>query len=150
MQPIGEDQHATVAHERTISKPFDAVLVIAFGGPEGPHEVRPFLQNVLRGRHVPPERIEAVAHHYELFDGRSPLTELTRRQAAGLRGRLERHGPDIPVFVGMRNWHPFLADTLGEMSAAGIRRAIGFIAAAHRSYSSCWQYRLNVDEARHE
>jgi ferrochelatase len=133
-----------------IVNPFDAVLIVAFGGPQGPDEVRPFLRNVLRGRTVPPERIEAVAHHYELFDGRSPLTELTERQAAGLRNRLRAHGPDLPVYLGMRNWHPYLADTLKEMSDAGVRRAIGFVAATHRSYSGCWQYRLNVDEARRE
>src|SRR5687767_1214479 len=96
--------------------PFDAVLIVAFGGPQGADDVRPFLRNVLRGRNVPPERIEAVAHHYELFDGRSPLTELTQRQAEGLRNRLRLRGPDLPVYLGMRNWHPYLADTLKEMS----------------------------------
>jgi ferrochelatase len=129
-------------------RPFDAVLVIAFGGPLGPADVRPFLANVLRGRRVPPERVEEVAHHYELFGGVSPITELTRRQAEGLSDRLKTQGAALPVFVGMRNWHPFLADTLAGMSRAGVRRAIGFIAAAHRSYSSCTQYRENVDAAR--
>jgi ferrochelatase len=128
--------------------PFDAVLVISFGGPLGPGDVRPFLANVLRGRRVAPERVEEVAHHYDLFGGVSPLTALTRAQAAGLQQRLRGIGRDLPVYVGMRNWHPFLADTLAEMSRAGIRRAIGFIAAAHRSYSSCTQYRENVLEAR--
>ena len=128
--------------------PFDAVLVIAFGGPQGPADVRPFLENVLRGRRVAPARIDEVAHHYELFGGVSPLTELTRRQADGLQQRLRASGLDVPVYVGMRNWHPFLTDTLAEMSRAGVRRAIGFIAAAHRSYSSCTQYRENVAAAR--
>jgi protoporphyrin/coproporphyrin ferrochelatase len=130
------------------SLPFDAVLLIAFGGPHGPEDVRPFLANVLRGRRVSPERVEEVAHHYEHFGGVSPLTELTRAQAAGLGGRLRAAGLELPVFVGMRNWHPFLADTLAAMSQAGIRRAIGFIAAAHRSYSGCLQYRENVRDAR--
>jgi protoporphyrin/coproporphyrin ferrochelatase len=103
---------------------------------------------VLRGRRVAPERVEEVAHHYEYFGGVSPLTELTRAQAAGLGERLRAAGLDLPVFVGMRNWHPFLADTLAAMSQAGIRRAIGFIAAAHRSYSGCLQYRENVRDAR--
>jgi protoporphyrin/coproporphyrin ferrochelatase len=131
-----------------VSQPFDAVLVVAFGGPQGPADVRPFLENVLRGRRVAPGRIEEVAHHYELFGGRSPITELTVRQAEGLGERLASAGAPLPVYVGMRNWHPYLADTLAEMSRAGVRRAIGFIAAPHRSYSSCTQYRENVAAAR--
>jgi protoporphyrin/coproporphyrin ferrochelatase len=132
----------------TVRQPFDAALVIAFGGPNGPADVRPFLANVLRGRRIAPERIEEVAHHYELFGGVSPLTELTIRQAEGLRERLWRAGAMLPVHVGMRNWHPYLEDALSEMSRNGIRRAIGFIAAAHRSYSGCLQYRENVMAAR--
>jgi ferrochelatase len=124
------------------------VLVVAFGGPLGPADVRPFLANVLRGRRVTPQRVEEVAHHYELFGGVSPLTALTRAQAEGMRERLRARGHDLPVYVGMRNWHPFLADTLADMSRAGVRRAIGFIAAPHRSYSSCTQYRENVRDAR--
>jgi ferrochelatase len=89
-----------------------------------------------------------VAHHYELFGGVSPLTRLTEAQAQGVRKRLREDGPEFPVYVGMRNWHPFLADTLAEMSRAGIRRAVGVIAAAHRSYSSCLQYKENVRDAR--
>src|SRR5262245_28527982 len=127
---------------------FDAVLIVAFGGPRGRDDVRPFLANVLRGRRVPPSRVEEVAHHYELFDGVSPLTELTRKPAEMLRARLMERGTPMPVYVGMRNWHPFLADTLADMSRAGIRHAVGFLAAAQRSYSSCGQYRENVDAAR--
>jgi ferrochelatase len=130
------------------TRPFDAVLVIAFGGPLGPADVRPFLANVLRGRRVSPERVEEVAHHYELFGGVSPLTALTKAQASGLHDRLRAHACELPVYVGMRNWHPFLTDTLAEMSRAGVRRAIGFIAAPHRSYSSCTQYRESVRDAR--
>jgi ferrochelatase len=131
-----------------VPQPFDAVLVVAFGGPQGPADVRPFLENVLRGRRVAPGRIDEVAHHYDLFGGRSPITALTERQADGLRDRLAHAGTPLPVYVGMRNWHPYLADTLAEMSRAGVRRAIGFLAAAHRSYSSCTQYRENVAAAR--
>ena len=130
------------------SNPFDAVLIVAFGGPLGPDDVRPFLANVLRGRRVAPARVEEVAHHYELFGGVSPLTALTNAQAEGLRASLRARGCILPVYVGMRNWHPYLAETLAEMSRAGIRRAIGFIAAPHRSYSSCTQYRENVRDAR--
>lgn len=127
---------------------FDAVLVVAFGGPQGRADVRPFLDNVLRGRRATPERIEEVARHYELFDGVSPLTRLTMAQATLLRDRLKSRGTPLPVYVGMRNWHPFLADTLAEMSRAGVRRAVGFLAAAQRSYSSCTQYKENVAAAR--
>jgi protoporphyrin/coproporphyrin ferrochelatase len=127
---------------------FDAVLVISFGGPRGRGDIRPFLANVLRGRRVTPERVEEVAHHYELFDGVSPITELTQRQADGLSERLAAAGHPLPVYVGMRNWHPYLTDTLKKMYADGVRRAIGFIAAAHHSYSSCQQYRENVASAQ--
>ena len=127
---------------------FDAVLLIAFGGPQGPGDVRPFLANVLRGRRVSPERVEEVAHHYERFGGVSPLTELTMKQARALEMTLAARGLPLPVHLGMRNWHPFLADTLTEMSRRGHRRAIGILAAAQRSYSGCAQYRENVRDAR--
>ena len=122
-----------------MSSPFDAVLFIAFGGPQGHADIRPFLQNVLRARRIPPERIEAVAHHYELFDGVSPITEITERQARGLA---------LPVHVGMRNWRPLIEDTLRTMAGQGVRRIIGLIAAAQRSYSSCEQYKQNVWQAQ--
>lgn len=133
-----------------MARPFDAVLIVSFGGPQGPADVRPFLANVLRGRRVAPERVEEVARHYELFGGVSPITELTQRQAAAVADRLRRNRPDLPVYVGMRNWHPFLADTLDSMARHGVRRAIGVIMAAQRSYSSCLQYRENVRDARGE
>ncbi len=129
-------------------RPFDAVLLISFGGPEGVDEIRPFLRNVLRGRRIPAERIDAVAHHYEQFGGTSPITEITRRQAGGLRARLAAANVDLPVWMGMRNWHPFLDETLAAMADAGVRRAFGIILAAQHSYSSCGQYRQNVDDAR--
>jgi ferrochelatase len=131
-----------------VKSSFDAVLLIAFGGPQGLDDIRPFLANVLRGRHVPPARVDEVAHHYELFGGVSPLTAFTLKQADGLRTRLAAAGAALPVYVGMRNWHPYLADAIAEMSRAGVRRAVGFIAAAHGSYSSCQQYKENVRDAR--
>ena len=127
---------------------FDSVLLISFGGPQGLDDIRPFLANVLRGRRVSPERVEEVAHHYELFGGVSPITELTERQARGLEARLGQGGHPLPVYVGMRNWHPYLADTLIDMWDAGKRHAIGLIASAHHSYSSCQQYKENVNAAR--
>ena len=129
-------------------RPFDAVLVVAFGGPEGMADVRPFLANVLRGRRVAPERVEAVAKHYEHFGGVSPLAAVTRRQVDGLKRHLAARGLDLPVYLGMRNWHPLLPDTLKAMAKDGIARAIGFVCAPHRSYSSCTQYRENVADAR--
>lgn len=132
------------------ARPFDAVLIVSFGGPRGMDDVRPFLANVLRGRRVSPERLEEVAHHYALFGGVSPITELTLRQAEGLRRELRRAGPDLPVYVGMRNWDPYLSDALAQMSRDGVRRAVGFITAAHKSYSSCGQYKANVADARAE
>lgn len=128
--------------------PFDAVLLISFGGPQGLDDIRPFLANVLRGRRIPPERIEEVAHHYELFGGVSPITRYSDEQADGLRRHLVARGLDLPVYVGMRNWTPLLPDVLAQMAKDGVRRAIGVIAAAHRSYSSCTQYRQNVLQAR--
>ena len=130
--------------------PIDSVLVVTFGGPNGPADIRPFLARVLRGRRITPERIEEVAHHYELFGGVSPITALTERQAAGLSERLATAGHPLPVYVGMRNWHPLLPDTLARMHADGRRHAVGFIAAPHHSYSSCQQYRENVADARRE
>jgi ferrochelatase len=144
----GDSAALSIIAGRNVPQPFDAVLVIAFGGPQSPADIRPFLENVLRGRRVAPGRIDEVAHHYEVVGGRSPITELTERQAEGLAARLAQSGHPLPVFVGMRNWHPYLADTLAAMSRAGIRRAVGVIAAAHRSYSSCTQYRENVADAR--
>jgi ferrochelatase len=132
------------------TQPFDAVLLISFGGPQGLDDIRPFLANVLRGRRIPPDRLEEVVKHYEHFGGVSPLTAVTMRQAEGLRTRLHDASLSLPVFVGMRNWHPLLPDTLRAMSEAGVRRAIGFISAAQRSYSSCTQYRQNIVDARAE
>ena len=132
-----------------MAHPFDAVLLISFGGPQGRADIRPFLRNVLRGRRIPDARFEAVVGHYERFEGVSPLTAITLSQAAGLRARLAADGPPVPVYVGMRNWHPFLEDTLAEMAQAGVRRALAVPLAAHHSYSSCGQYKQNAATARH-
>src|SRR5262245_26266944 len=128
----------------------DAVLLIAFGGPESPDDVRPFLANVVRGRPIPPERLEEVAHHYERIGGRSPLNERTFAQAAALRAQLAEHGPHLPVYVGMRNWHPYLRDTLAAMHRDGVRRALAIILAAQQSEASWGRYQRDVASARAE
>lgn len=126
----------------------DSALLIAFGGPTRPEEIRPFLANVSRGRRIPPERIEEVAHHYEAIGGRSPLNELTFKQAAGLQALLAREGIALPVFVGMRNWHPYFSETLAEMAAKGCRRALGIILSSLQTEASWERYLENVAEAR--
>jgi protoporphyrin/coproporphyrin ferrochelatase len=126
---------------------FDSILFIGFGGPTARDEIRPYLQNIVRGRNVPPERVEEVAHHYEEVGGRSPYNELTFRQAEALQARLAAEGTPLRVYVGMRNWHPYLKETIATMTREGRQRAIGVILAAHRSPASDQQYRLNVERA---
>jgi ferrochelatase len=129
---------------------FDSVLLIAFGGPTNPDEIRPFLENIARGRPIPRQRLEEVAHHYEAIGGRSPLNELTVRQARALEMELAAGGPALPVYVGMRNWHPYVPETLAEMGAAGRRRAVGVILSAQQSEAGWGRYRENVAAARAE
>jgi len=126
----------------------DAVLLVAFGGPEKPQDVRPFLDNVLRGRPVPAERYEEVVRHYDVIGGRSPLNELTFHQAVGLAALLAAEGPCLPVYVGMRCWSPYVADTLARMRDEGVRRALAVILAPHRSEASWGRYTAAVDAGR--
>jgi ferrochelatase len=127
---------------------FDAVLMLAFGGPESMDEVRPFLARVLAGRPVPPERLEEVVSHYAQIGGRSPLNEITRRQARALEAALAQAGAPLQVAIGMRNSAPFIADALSELGAAGCRRVPGLIMAAHESEASHGRYREAVEAAR--
>jgi ferrochelatase len=127
----------------------DGVLLIAFGGPTAPAEVRPFLEIVTRGRRIPSERLEEVAHHYaQMPGGGSPFNALTESQAAGLRATLAADGRRLPVFVGMRNWHPFLHETLAAMAARGHRRALGIILSSFRTEASWERYVADVAAAR--
>ncbi len=126
----------------------DSVLMVGFGGPTRADEVRPFLDNVLRGRPVPPERYEAVVHHYQLLGGRSPYNELTMRQADALRAELARKNIDVPVAVGMRNWNPYVADSLRALAEHGARRVLAFILAPHRSEASWERYQQTVHDAQ--
>ncbi|MGA9725286.1 MAG: ferrochelatase [Candidatus Binatus sp.] len=125
-----------------------AVLMIGFGGPTSASEVRPFLDNIVRGRPIPRGRYEEVVHHYDLLGGRSPYNDLTMRQAAALRAELEKKGARVPIAVGMRNWEPYLSDAMRALADAGARRVLGFIMAAHRSEASFERYQATVDDAR--
>ncbi len=142
MSQLSYGAHDEAAHS------YDAVLYLSFGGPEGPDDVMPFLENVTRGRGVPRERLEKVAGHYYLFGGVSPINSQNRAVIAALREELAAHGPDLPVYWGNRNWHPLLADTMRAMQNDGVRRAIAFVSSAHSSYSGCRQYLEDIARAR--
>lgn len=132
----------------TLNHSYDAILVLSFGGPEGMDEVMPFLENVLRGRNVPQERMIEVAHHYELFGGVSPLNAQNRALIAALEAELATHGPHLPIYFGNRNWHPLLTDTMQQMADDGVKRAICFLTSMFSSYSGCRQYRENLYAAQ--
>lgn len=127
---------------------YDAILFVSFGGPEGMEDVIPFLENVLRGRNVPRERMLQVARHYELFGGVSPINEQNRQMIAALKEELVTNGPTLPVYFGNRNWHPMLADSIRQMRDDGITNALAFVTSAYSSFSSCRQYLENIAEAR--
>ncbi len=127
---------------------YDALLLVSFGGPEGMDDVIPFLENVLRGRNVPRERMMQVAHHYEMFGGVSPINQQNRDLISALEVELERNGPRLPIYWGNRNWHPLLPYTLRRMAADGVKNALAFVTAAYSSYSSCRQYRQNIADAQ--
>src|SRR5512141_723047 len=123
--------------------PYDAVLLVSFGGPEKRDDVIPFLENVLRGRNVPRERMLEVAEHYYHFGGRSPINDQNRALIEALRPAVK-----IPIYWGNRNWHPMLADTVRQMRDDGIKRAVAFVTSAFGSYSGCRQYIEDIDRAR--
>lgn len=127
-----------------MAESYDAILVLSFGGPEGPDDVIPFLENVLRGRRVPRERMLEVAEHYQHFGGISPINAQCRALIAALKDELAQHGPNLPIYWGNRNWHPMLADTLRTMVADGVKRAVVFVTSAFSSYSGCRQYREDL------
>ncbi|WP_295626290.1 ferrochelatase [uncultured Corynebacterium sp.] len=129
-------------------RPFDAILVLSFGGPEKQEDVRPFLENVTRGRGIPPERLDEVGEHYRHFGGRSPLNDLNREIIANLEGALADHGIDLPVYFGNRNWHPMVEDTVERMSRDGVTRALVFATSAWAGFSGCRQYHDDIARAR--
>ncbi|MGA9869860.1 MAG: ferrochelatase [Rhodococcus sp. (in: high G+C Gram-positive bacteria)] len=132
----------------TLSPQFDALLVLSFGGPEEPAHVRPFLENVTRGRGVPPERLDEVVEHYMHFGGVSPINALNRDIIAAVEAELFSAGIELPVYFGNRNWHPMVEDTVAQMKADGVRRALVFPTSAWGGYSGCRQYHEDVARAR--
>jgi ferrochelatase len=129
---------------------YDAVLLIAFGGPTCPEEIRPFLARVLRGIPILPERVEEVVHHYEAVGGKSPLNSITFRQAEALKQLLREIDIPLPVYVGMRNASPFFTETLKRMANDRVKRALGLILSSHRTEASWERYQKNIADARVE
>ncbi len=127
---------------------YDALLVVSFGGPEKPEDVLPFLENVLRGKNVPRERMLEVAEHYYHFGGKSPINDQNRQLISALQVELEQNGPKLPIYWGNRNWHPLLTDTLRQMQADGVKRALAYVTSAFSSYSGCRQYREDIARAQ--
>ena len=130
------------------ARSYDAVLYLSFGGPEGPADVMPFLENVTRGRGVPRERLNQVAEHYHRFGGVSPINAQNRAVIDALRRELAALGPDLPVYWGNRNWHPLLAHTMRAMHDDGVGRALAFVTSAYSSFSGCRQYREDILRAQ--
>lgn len=126
---------------------YDAVLLASFGGPEGQDDVIPFLRNVVAGRGIPDERLEEVAVHYRSNGGISPINGQNRALLAALRSEISSRGLDLPVYWGNRNWMPYIAPTLREMYDAGHRRVLMLVTSAYAGYSSCTQYREDIDAA---
>ncbi|TWU16341.1 ferrochelatase [Allorhodopirellula heiligendammensis] len=130
--------------------PYDSFLLVSFGGPEGPDDVIPFLENVLRGKNVPRERMLEVAEHYAHFGGVSPINQQNRELLAAIESEFQTAGIDLPVYWGNRNWEPYFADTLEQMKADGRQRALAFFTNVFSSYSGCRQYRENIAAAREQ
>lgn len=129
---------------------YDAILILSFGGPECREDVIPFLENVLRGKNVPRERMLAVAEHYYSFGGVSPINSQTRALIAALREELDSQDISLPIYWGNRNWHPLLADEVRRMASNGIRRVLAYVTSAYSSYSGCRQYLESIETARAE
>ncbi|HEV7811416.1 MAG TPA: ferrochelatase [Leifsonia sp.] len=129
---------------------YDAILLAGFGGPEGQDDVIPFLRNVTRGRGIPEERLEEVAHHYRHFGGVSPINDQNRELKAALEAELASRGIDLPVLWGNRNWNPYLKDALTEANERGLKKVIAIATSAYSSYSSCRQYREDFAGALEE
>ncbi|MEM9727961.1 MAG: ferrochelatase [Myxococcota bacterium] len=130
--------------------PYDSLLFVSFGGPEQPDDVIPFLENVVRGKNVPKERLEEVAEHYYHFEGKSPINDHNRALIKALKDELEANDIELPLYWGNRNWHPMLTEALQQMKDDGKKRALAFVTSAYSSYSGCRQYREDIERARKE
>ena len=131
-----------------MAQPYQAIIVVSFGGPEGPDDVMPFLETVTKGRNIPRERLLEVAEHYLMFGGVSPINQQNRQLIAALKQELDEAQLKLPIYWGNRNWHPFLADTVRQMADDGIQQALAFVTSAFGSYSGCRQYLENIEQAR--
>lgn len=143
MRPRGRSYTGSMA-----TRAYDAVLLVSFGGPERREDVLPFLKNVVRGRNVPEDRLRAVAEQYYAFGGRSPINDANRLLLGDLMSELMLRGVLLPMYWGNRNWHPLLPDVVRKMADDGVRRALALVTSAFSSYSSCRQYRENIEDAR--
>lgn len=148
LQSVAIDKQVSFAERGGSAAPYDAILIVGFGGPDRREDVLPFLENVTRGRGVPRERLFAVAEHYYHFGGASPINAQVRELIAALEPELHRHGINLPVYWGNRNWHPMLGDTVAQMKGDGVKRAVAIVLAAYSSYSSCRQYREDIARAQ--
>ncbi|HSR68548.1 MAG TPA: ferrochelatase [Acidobacteriota bacterium] len=133
-----------------MQRPYDALLVVSFGGPEAMEDVMPFLENVLRGKNVPRQRMLEVAEHYKMFNGVSPINDQNRDLIEAVKKEFQAHDIGLPIYWGNRNWHPLLPDALRQMAEDGIRNSLAFFTSAYSSYSGCRQYRENIEEARRQ
>jgi protoporphyrin/coproporphyrin ferrochelatase len=129
---------------------YDALMLVSFGGPEQMDDVIPFMENVLRGKNVPRERLLEVSEHYRMFGGVSPINNQNRALIAALRDELSAHNIDLPIYWGNRNWHPFLAETIQQMQRDGVKRVLAIFTSAYGSYSSCRQYREDIARVQQE
>jgi ferrochelatase len=133
-----------------VKHPYDALIVISFGGPDGNDDVIPFLENVLRGKPVPRSRMLEVAEHYYHFGGKSPINDQNLALIEALKAELIRRGIDLPIYFGNRNWKPYLTDAMRQMKEDGVKKALAFFTSGFSSYSGCRQYRENVTKAQEE
>ncbi len=146
MTIAGAQSRTSPKYDRS-ARQYDALLLLSFGGPEGPDDVIPFLENVTRGRNIPRERLQEVAEHYYHFGGVSPINAQNRALIAALRDELRRNDMRLPVYFGNRNWDPYVTDTIAQMRADGVQRVLVFVTSAFSSYSGCRQYREDVVNA---
>ncbi len=146
-ETLAELEAVTAEQDTGETEPYDAVVLVSFGGPEGPEEVMPFLRRVTRGRGIPDERLAEVGEHYYAFGGKSPINDQNRALLAALSEEFQRRGISTPLLWGNRNSEPFLTDTLRAAAGEGMTRFLAITTSAYSSYSSCRQYREDIAES---